>query len=143
MLNRKAPNHSFSFQNLSPFSNNLPFLFSLLLSLDPSSLLIYTLLSFINPYSPNLFLETHSSFPSLAVLSLSPSISASSFPLSLSLLSCVVVVVFPPLQNLPQVKQVQALRQVKERLQAENRALARVLAKLSQSACSQLPTVDL
>ncbi|KAM4569723.1 protein phosphatase 1 regulatory subunit 12A isoform 2-T2 [Odontesthes bonariensis] len=47
------------------------------------------------------------------------------------------------LKNLPQVKQVQALRQVKERLQAENRALARVVAKLSQSACSQLPTVDL
>ncbi|XP_017158343.1 protein phosphatase 1 regulatory subunit 12A isoform X1 [Poecilia reticulata] len=47
------------------------------------------------------------------------------------------------LKNLPQVKQVQALRQVKERLQAENRALARVVAKLSQSACSQLPTGDL
>ncbi|XP_028281248.1 protein phosphatase 1 regulatory subunit 12A isoform X2 [Parambassis ranga] len=47
------------------------------------------------------------------------------------------------LKNLPQVKQVQALRQVKERLQAENRALARVVAKLSQSACSQLPSVDL
>ncbi|CAG5927403.1 unnamed protein product [Menidia menidia] len=46
-------------------------------------------------------------------------------------------------RNLPQVKQVQALRQVKERLQAENRALARVVAKLSQSACSQLPAVDL
>ncbi|TKS90599.1 Protein phosphatase 1 regulatory subunit 12A [Collichthys lucidus] len=46
-------------------------------------------------------------------------------------------------RNLPQVKQVQALRQVKERLQAENRALSRVLAKLSQSACSQPPTVDL
>ncbi|XP_065807157.1 protein phosphatase 1 regulatory subunit 12A isoform X6 [Labrus bergylta] len=47
------------------------------------------------------------------------------------------------LKNLPQVKQVQALRQVKERLQAENRALSRVLAKLTQSACSQLPSVDL
>ncbi|MEQ2164472.1 hypothetical protein GOODEAATRI_006980 [Goodea atripinnis] len=47
------------------------------------------------------------------------------------------------LKNLPQVKQVQALRQVKERLQAENRALARVVAKLSQSACSQLPASDL
>nr|XP_019961025.1 PREDICTED: protein phosphatase 1 regulatory subunit 12A isoform X1 [Paralichthys olivaceus] len=47
------------------------------------------------------------------------------------------------LKNLPQVKQVQALRQIKERLQAENRALARVVAKLSQSACSQLPSVDL
>ncbi|XP_061920679.1 protein phosphatase 1 regulatory subunit 12A isoform X3 [Entelurus aequoreus] len=47
------------------------------------------------------------------------------------------------LKNLPQVKQVQTLRQVKERLQAENRALARVVAKLSQSACSQLPAVDL
>uniref|UniRef100_A0A6Q2Z865 Protein phosphatase 1 regulatory subunit n=1 Tax=Esox lucius TaxID=8010 RepID=A0A6Q2Z865_ESOLU len=44
------------------------------------------------------------------------------------------------LKNLPQVKQVQTLRQVKERLQAENRALARVVAKLSQSACSQLPS---
>lgn len=68
-------------------------------------------------------------------------------PVSLSLLSrspplspCVVVF----LQNLPEVKQVQALRQVKERLQAENRALARVVVKLSQSACSQLPpSVDL
>ncbi|XP_061125055.1 protein phosphatase 1 regulatory subunit 12A isoform X4 [Syngnathus typhle] len=47
------------------------------------------------------------------------------------------------LKNLPQVKQVQTLRQVKERLQAENRALARVVAKLSQAACSQLPAVDL
>ncbi|XP_036005140.1 protein phosphatase 1 regulatory subunit 12A isoform X2 [Fundulus heteroclitus] len=47
------------------------------------------------------------------------------------------------LKNLPQVKQVQTLRQVKERLQAENRALARVVAKLSQSACSQLPASDL
>ncbi|XP_034019779.1 protein phosphatase 1 regulatory subunit 12A isoform X5 [Thalassophryne amazonica] len=47
------------------------------------------------------------------------------------------------LKNLPQVKQVQALRQIKERLQAENRALARVVAKLSQSACSQLPAADL
>uniref|UniRef100_A0A8C8DDJ0 Protein phosphatase 1 regulatory subunit n=1 Tax=Oncorhynchus tshawytscha TaxID=74940 RepID=A0A8C8DDJ0_ONCTS len=48
------------------------------------------------------------------------------------------------LKNLPEVKQVQALRQVKERLQAENRALARVVVKLSQSACSQLPpSVDL
>ncbi|XP_070404042.1 protein phosphatase 1 regulatory subunit 12A isoform X7 [Nothobranchius furzeri] len=47
------------------------------------------------------------------------------------------------LKNLPQVKQVQALRQMKERLQAENRALARVVAKLSQLACSQLPSVDL
>ncbi|XP_057711315.1 protein phosphatase 1 regulatory subunit 12A isoform X5 [Corythoichthys intestinalis] len=47
------------------------------------------------------------------------------------------------LKNLPQVKQVQTLRQVKERLQAENRALARVVAKLSQAACGQLPAVDL
>ncbi|CAL1568452.1 unnamed protein product [Knipowitschia caucasica] len=47
------------------------------------------------------------------------------------------------LKNLPQVKQVQALRQLKERLQAENRALSRVVAKLSQSACSHLPSVDL
>uniref|UniRef100_A0A674PQY7 Protein phosphatase 1 regulatory subunit n=1 Tax=Takifugu rubripes TaxID=31033 RepID=A0A674PQY7_TAKRU len=47
------------------------------------------------------------------------------------------------LKNLPQVKQVQALRQVKERLQAENRALSRVVARLSQSACSPPPPVDL
>ncbi|XP_051911772.1 protein phosphatase 1 regulatory subunit 12A [Hippocampus zosterae] len=47
------------------------------------------------------------------------------------------------LKNLPQVKQVQALRQVKERLQAENRALARVVAKLSRAACSRPPAVDL
>ncbi|KAL2102843.1 hypothetical protein ACEWY4_002011 [Coilia grayii] len=61
------------------------------------------------------------------------------------------------LKNLHQVKQVQALRQHNERLQAENRALARVVAKLSAStstaatttttttatSCSSLPTVDL
>lgn len=72
-------------------------------------------------------------------------------PLITHLSSCRPVCLLPPvfylssslLQNLPQVKQVQALRQVKERLQAENRALARVVAKLSQSACSQLPTADL
>ncbi|KAJ8402409.1 hypothetical protein AAFF_G00368980 [Aldrovandia affinis] len=46
------------------------------------------------------------------------------------------------LKNLHQVKQVQALRQLNERLLAENRALARVVAKLSQS-CSQLHTADL
>ncbi|XP_058273105.1 protein phosphatase 1 regulatory subunit 12A isoform X10 [Hemibagrus wyckioides] len=34
------------------------------------------------------------------------------------------------LKNLPEIKQVQALRQYNERLQAENRALARVLCKL-------------
>ncbi|XP_036375698.1 protein phosphatase 1 regulatory subunit 12A-like isoform X4 [Megalops cyprinoides] len=46
------------------------------------------------------------------------------------------------LKNLHQVKQVQALRQLNERLLAENRALARVVAKLSE-ACSQLHTTDL
>ncbi|XP_051976414.1 protein phosphatase 1 regulatory subunit 12A isoform X17 [Xyrauchen texanus] len=46
------------------------------------------------------------------------------------------------LKNLPQVKQVQSLRQYNERLQAENRALARVLSKLSQG-CSHLPATDL
>ncbi|XP_051974845.1 protein phosphatase 1 regulatory subunit 12A-like isoform X14 [Xyrauchen texanus] len=46
------------------------------------------------------------------------------------------------LKNLPQVKQIQSLRQYNERLQAENRALARVLSKLSQG-CSHLPAADL
>ncbi|XP_073723560.1 protein phosphatase 1 regulatory subunit 12A isoform X10 [Misgurnus anguillicaudatus] len=46
------------------------------------------------------------------------------------------------LKNLPQVKQVQSLRQYNERLQAENRALARVLSKLAQG-CSHLPAADL
>ncbi|XP_059367312.1 protein phosphatase 1 regulatory subunit 12A-like isoform X1 [Carassius carassius] len=46
------------------------------------------------------------------------------------------------LKNLPQVKQVQSLRQYNERLQAENRALARVLSKISQG-CSHLPAADL
>ncbi|XP_048863281.1 protein phosphatase 1 regulatory subunit 12A-like isoform X8 [Brienomyrus brachyistius] len=40
------------------------------------------------------------------------------------------------LKNLHQVKQVQALRQINERLAAENRALARVVARLSE-CCSQ------
>lgn len=75
------------------------------------------------------------------LLPLSPHPSSSFFVLSV--LCLVFSFLFSLLQNLPQVKQVQALRQVKERLQAENRALARVVAKLSQSACSQLPTVDL
>lgn len=75
------------------------------------------------------------------LLPLSPRPSSSFFVLSV--LCLVFSFLFSLLQNLPQVKQVQALRQVKERLQAENRALARVVAKLSQSACSQLPTVDL
>lgn len=75
------------------------------------------------------------------LLPLSPCPSSSFFVLSV--LCLVFSFLFSLLQNLPQVKQVQALRQVKERLQAENRALARVVAKLSQSACSQLPTVDL
>ncbi|XP_076152893.1 protein phosphatase 1 regulatory subunit 12A isoform X6 [Alosa pseudoharengus] len=49
------------------------------------------------------------------------------------------------LKNLHQVKQVQALRQHNERLQAENRALARVVAKLSAATTcsSSLPAVDL
>uniref|UniRef100_A0A8C1LVH8 Protein phosphatase 1 regulatory subunit n=1 Tax=Cyprinus carpio TaxID=7962 RepID=A0A8C1LVH8_CYPCA len=46
------------------------------------------------------------------------------------------------LKNLPQVKQVQCLRQYNERLQAENRALARVLTKISQGCC-HLPAADL
>ncbi|XP_069048357.1 protein phosphatase 1 regulatory subunit 12A isoform X9 [Lepisosteus oculatus] len=46
------------------------------------------------------------------------------------------------LKNLHQVKQIQALRQLNERLIAENRALTRVVAKLSES-CSQLQAVDL
>ncbi|XP_041110227.1 protein phosphatase 1 regulatory subunit 12A-like isoform X7 [Polyodon spathula] len=46
------------------------------------------------------------------------------------------------LKNLHQVKQIQTLRQLNERLVAENRALTRVVAKLSES-CSQLQAVDL
>ncbi|MBN3301573.1 MYPT1 phosphatase, partial [Amia calva] len=46
------------------------------------------------------------------------------------------------LKNLHQVKQIQTLRQLNERLIAENRALTRVVAKLSES-CSQLQAVDL
>ncbi|MGH0133665.1 UNVERIFIED_CONTAM: hypothetical protein FKN15_069677 [Acipenser sinensis] len=46
------------------------------------------------------------------------------------------------LKNLRQVKQIQTLRQLNERLVAENRALTRVVAKLSES-CSQLQAVDL
>lgn len=40
---------------------------------------------------------------------------------------------FPP-QNLHQLKQIQTLKQMNEQLQAENRALARVVARLSRSA---------
>ncbi|XP_064417805.1 protein phosphatase 1 regulatory subunit 12A isoform X1 [Latimeria chalumnae] len=46
------------------------------------------------------------------------------------------------LKNLHQVKQIQTLRQLNERLVAENRALTRVVAKLSES-CRQLQSVDL
>ncbi|XP_033888241.3 protein phosphatase 1 regulatory subunit 12A isoform X1 [Acipenser ruthenus] len=46
------------------------------------------------------------------------------------------------LKNLRQVKQIQTLRQLNERLVAENRALTRVVTKLSES-CSQLQAVDL
>ncbi|RXM32774.1 Protein phosphatase 1 regulatory subunit 12A [Acipenser ruthenus] len=45
-------------------------------------------------------------------------------------------------RNLRQVKQIQTLRQLNERLVAENRALTRVVTKLSES-CSQLQAVDL
>lgn len=38
------------------------------------------------------------------------------------------------LQNLHQLKQIQTLKQMNEQLQAENRALARVVARLSRSA---------
>lgn len=109
-----------------------------LLSAPLLCLFILSCLSLIL-FSPHLFLGTHH-FSSSAILSLS--FRLPSLPLFFSVLLCCGCC-FPPLQNLPQVKQVQALRQVKERLQAENRALSRVLAKLSQSACSQLPTVDL
>ncbi|XP_072002905.1 protein phosphatase 1 regulatory subunit 12A isoform X4 [Engystomops pustulosus] len=46
------------------------------------------------------------------------------------------------LKNLHQVKQIQTLRQLNERLMAENRALTRVVGKLSES-CRQLQCVDL
>ncbi|XP_025056709.1 protein phosphatase 1 regulatory subunit 12A isoform X4 [Alligator sinensis] len=46
------------------------------------------------------------------------------------------------LKNLHQVKQIQSLRHVNERLVAENRALTRVVTKLSGS-CRQLHSVDL
>ncbi|KAM3926917.1 protein phosphatase 1 regulatory subunit 12A isoform 3-T3 [Leptodactylus fuscus] len=46
------------------------------------------------------------------------------------------------LKNLHQVKQIQSLRQLNERLVAENRALTRVVGKLSES-CRQLQSVDL
>ncbi|XP_063303035.1 protein phosphatase 1 regulatory subunit 12A isoform X4 [Pelobates fuscus] len=45
------------------------------------------------------------------------------------------------LKNLHQVKQIQTLTQLNERLIAENRALTRVVGKLSES-CRQLPFVD-
>lgn len=53
-------------------------------------------------------------------------------------LSCSFVV---SLQNLQQVKQVQALRKLNEQLVAENRALARVVARLTES-CSQPCVAD-
>ncbi|KAM4037278.1 protein phosphatase 1 regulatory subunit 12A isoform 3-T3 [Anomaloglossus baeobatrachus] len=46
------------------------------------------------------------------------------------------------LKNLHQVKQIQSMRQLNERLVAENRALTRVIGKLSE-ACRQLQSVDL
>ncbi|XP_014104425.1 PREDICTED: protein phosphatase 1 regulatory subunit 12A isoform X6 [Pseudopodoces humilis] len=46
------------------------------------------------------------------------------------------------LKNLQQVKQIQSLKHINERLVTENRALTRVLAKLSGS-CRQLRSVDL
>ncbi|XP_067855367.1 protein phosphatase 1 regulatory subunit 12A isoform X1 [Heptranchias perlo] len=46
------------------------------------------------------------------------------------------------LKNLHQVKQIQTLRQLNEQLLAENRALTRVVTKLSES-CRQLQAVDL
>ncbi|XP_068132722.1 protein phosphatase 1 regulatory subunit 12A isoform X4 [Hyperolius riggenbachi] len=46
------------------------------------------------------------------------------------------------LKNLHQVKQIQTLRQLNERLVAENKALTRVVGKLSES-CRQLQSVDL
>ncbi|OXB69021.1 hypothetical protein ASZ78_012849 [Callipepla squamata] len=46
------------------------------------------------------------------------------------------------LKNLQQIKQIQSLRDINERLVTENRALTRVVAKLSGS-CRQLRSVDL
>ncbi|KAM6095714.1 protein phosphatase 1 regulatory subunit 12A isoform 6-T7 [Chlamydotis macqueenii] len=46
------------------------------------------------------------------------------------------------LKNLQQIKQIQSLRHINERLVTENRALTRVVAKLSGS-CRQLRSVDL
>lgn len=52
------------------------------------------------------------------------------------LLVCLSLSVPPrfPLQNLHQLKQIQTLKQMNEQLQAENRALARVVARLSRAA---------
>ena len=63
------------------------------------------------------------------VLLLSPLVCLVSLSLSLVCLS-------PPcftLQNLHQLKQIQTLKQMNEQLQAENRALTRVVARLSES----------
>lgn len=56
--------------------------------------------------------------------------------LSLGLSVSLSVCLSPPcftLQNLHQLKQIQTLKQMNEQLQAENRALARVVARLSAS----------
>lgn len=47
---------------------------------------------------------------------------------------CGLSVLRVPLQNLHQLKQIQTLKQMNSQLQAENRALARVVARLSASA---------
>lgn len=53
--------------------------------------------------------------------------------LSLSLSCPSVSSMFHSLQNLHQLKQIQTLKQMNEQLQAENRALTRVVARLSES----------
>lgn len=62
-------------------------------------------------------------------VSLCPALISWSVCLSLSLCPSLRI----PLQNLHQLKQIQTLKQMNEQLQAENRALARVVARLSAS----------
>lgn len=54
-------------------------------------------------------------------------------PLVSSLSVCLSVPLCLTLQSLHQLKQIQTLKQMNEQLQAENRALTRVVARLSES----------
>lgn len=73
MLDWKTLNHSFVCQNLSPFSNTLPFLFPFFPFLAPSFLFLYGffLLScplFINPFFSNLFVPPLPRYPLCSVI---------------------------------------------------------------------------